>query len=189
MAIHVGIEHMTSYRYDRPVAHGPHVVRLRPAPHTRTRIHDYHLTIGAEAHRVYWQEDPFGNLVARVVFPKPLRELTVAVDLVAEMTIINPFDFFVEAYAEQYPFRYDSLLARELEPYFELVERSPRLMAWLQEGVTNDPEQSRPYFQRLRELAEEHGLQELSMGTSQDYEVAVEEGATIIRIGSVLYQG
>jgi uncharacterized protein (DUF2126 family)/transglutaminase-like putative cysteine protease len=134
VAIHVGIEHTTGYRYDRPVAHGPHVVRLRPAPHTRTRIHDYRLTIGAEAHRVYWQEDPFGNLVARVVFPKPLRELTIAVDLVAEMTIINPFDFFVEAYAEQYPFRYDSLLARELEPYFELVERGPRLMAWLQDA-------------------------------------------------------
>jgi PLP dependent protein len=54
---------------------------------------------------------------------------------------------------------------------------------------TDDPEASRPYFRRLRELAAERGLGELSMGTSQDYRVAVEEGATLIRIGSVLYQG
>jgi uncharacterized protein (DUF2126 family)/transglutaminase-like putative cysteine protease len=145
VAIHVGIEHTTVYRYDRPVAHGPHVVRLRPAPHTRTRIDDYHLTIGAEEHRVYWQEDPFGNLVARVVFPKPVCELTVAVDLVAEMTIINPFDFFVEEYAEQYPFRYDNLLARELEPYFEIVERGPRLVAWLRDA----PRHPRPVVEFL----------------------------------------
>ena len=131
MAIHVGIEHTTGYRYDRPVAHGPHLVRLRPAPHTRTPVHDYRLTIGGGPHRVYWQEDPFGNLLARVVFPEPMRTLTVTVDLVAEMTIINPFDFFVEAYAEQYPFRYDSLLARELVPYCEIGERGARLAAFL----------------------------------------------------------
>jgi uncharacterized pyridoxal phosphate-containing UPF0001 family protein len=52
---------------------------------------------------------------------------------------------------------------------------------------TADPEASRPYFARLRELAEQHGLQELSMGTSQDYRVAAEEGATLVRVGSVLY--
>jgi PLP dependent protein len=52
---------------------------------------------------------------------------------------------------------------------------------------TTDPEASRPYFSRLRELAEQHGLKELSMGTSQDYRVAAEEGATLVRIGSVLY--
>jgi pyridoxal phosphate enzyme (YggS family) len=52
---------------------------------------------------------------------------------------------------------------------------------------TADPEASRPYFARLRELAEQHGLRELSMGTSQDYRVAAEEGATLVRVGSVLY--
>ena len=55
--------------------------------------------------------------------------------------------------------------------------------------AAEDPEDSRPYFRKLRELAEEHGLTQLSMGTSQDYKVAAEEGATMIRIGSVLYQG
>jgi PLP dependent protein len=55
--------------------------------------------------------------------------------------------------------------------------------------LTDDPEASRPYFRRLRELAEVHGLAELSMGTSQDYRVAAEEGATYVRVGSVLYEG
>jgi uncharacterized pyridoxal phosphate-containing UPF0001 family protein len=53
--------------------------------------------------------------------------------------------------------------------------------------LTDDPEASRPYFRRLRELAEQHGLRELSMGTSQDWRVAVDEGATLIRVGSTLY--
>jgi PLP dependent protein len=52
---------------------------------------------------------------------------------------------------------------------------------------THDPEASRPYFRRLRELASEHGLRELSMGTSQDFRVAADEGATLVRVGSVLY--
>jgi uncharacterized protein (DUF2126 family)/transglutaminase-like putative cysteine protease len=131
MAIHVGIEHGTRYRYDRPVAHDPHVIRLRPAPHTRTRIHDYRLDVRPTNHRLYWQQDAFGNLLARVVFPEPIRELEIDVHLVAEMTVVNPFDFFVEDYAEQYPFRYDAALARELAPYFEISEDGPRLASWL----------------------------------------------------------
>jgi uncharacterized protein (DUF2126 family) len=139
MAIRVGIEHVTRYRYDRPVVHAPHMVRLRPAPHGRTTIHDYALTIRPDGHRIYWQEDPFGNHVARVVFSMPVRELTVEVRLVAEMTVVDPFDFFVEAYAEQYPFRYDGLLAQALEPYLEIVERGPRLLDWVR-GVDRRPQ-------------------------------------------------
>jgi len=131
VAIHVGIEHTTRYRYDRPVAHAPHVIRLRPAPHTRTPIRDYQLDIRPGGHRLWWQQDPFGNLVARVVFPEPIEELAVSVRLTAEMTVINPFDFFVESYAEHHPFRYDELIARELEPYLEIGERGPRLLSWL----------------------------------------------------------
>jgi uncharacterized protein (DUF2126 family) len=138
VAISVGIEHVTTYRYDRPVAHAPHVIRLRPAPHTRTTIHDYRLTIGADGHRIYWQQDAFGNTIARVVFPKPLASLTVDVRLVAEMTVVNPFDFFVEGYAERFPFRYDGLLAEELAPYLEIAEHGPRLAAWLA-GVDRRP--------------------------------------------------
>ena len=131
MAIHVGIDHITTYRFDRDVAVSPHLIRLRPAPHTRTPIHDYQLAISPADHKLYWQQDPFGNWVGRAVFPKPVKELKVGVHLVAEMTVINPFDFFVEKYAENYPFQYDALLRQELEPYFEITENGPLLKAWL----------------------------------------------------------
>jgi uncharacterized protein (DUF2126 family)/transglutaminase-like putative cysteine protease len=131
LAILVGIEHSTHYRYDRPIRLSPHVIRLRPAPHTRTPVHDYRLEIGPANHRVYWQQDPFGNTVARVVFPEKVEEFRVEVRVVAEMTVINPFDFFVEEYAERYPFEYDPLLRHELEPYFEIAETGPRLIDWL----------------------------------------------------------
>jgi uncharacterized protein (DUF2126 family)/transglutaminase-like putative cysteine protease len=107
------------------------VIRLRPAPHTRTPIHDYRLEISPSEHRIDWQQDPFGNTIARVVFPKPIEEFKVDVRVVAEMAVINPFDFFVEQYAEHYPFEYDPLLQHELEPYFEIVDRGPLLLEWL----------------------------------------------------------
>lgn len=131
MAIHVGINHVTGYRFDRDVSLSPHIIRLKPAPHTRTPIHDYQFKISPENHRLYWQQDPFGNTIARVIFPEPVKELRVAVTLVAEMTVINPFDFFVEKYAENFPFQYDTLLKEELEPYFEIKERGPLLAKWL----------------------------------------------------------
>ncbi|MEW5756112.1 MAG: transglutaminase family protein [Pseudomonadota bacterium] len=131
MAIHVGIDHVTHYKYDRAVNLSPHLIRLHPAPHTRTPLHDYRLDIAPANHRIYWQEDPFGNQIARVVFDGPVKELKVGVHLVAEMTVINPFDFFVEKYAENFPFSYDALLRQELEPYFELGENGPLLQRWL----------------------------------------------------------
>ena len=102
MAIHVALDHSTRYQYDRPVRLSPHVIRLFPAPHARTPIHDYRLDIEPANHRLYRQQDPFGNVVGRAVFPEPVSELAVHVRLVAEMTVINPFDFFVEEYAETF---------------------------------------------------------------------------------------
>ncbi len=131
MAIHVGIDHITTYRFDRDVALSPHLIRLRPAPHTRTPLHDYRLEISPANHQLFWQQDPFGNWVARVVFPDKVREFKVGVHVVAELTVINPFDFFVENYAGNYPFKYDALLRQELDPYFEITERGPLLTAWL----------------------------------------------------------
>jgi uncharacterized protein (DUF2126 family)/transglutaminase-like putative cysteine protease len=117
MAIRVGLTHTSRYRYDREVTLQPHVVRLRPAPHGRTPILAYSLRVTPKDHFLNWQQDPFGNYQARLVFNKPARELTVEVDLVAEMIALNPFDFFVEEYAENYGFRYEASLARELAPY------------------------------------------------------------------------
>jgi uncharacterized protein (DUF2126 family)/transglutaminase-like putative cysteine protease len=125
MAIHVALTHKTSYRYDRLVNLGPQIVRLRPAPHCRTPILSYSLKVEPKKHFLNWQQDPQSNYLARLVFPEPTREFTVEVDLVAEMAIINPFDFFLEAAAENFPFAYDAALARELRPYLETEPVGP----------------------------------------------------------------
>ena len=131
MAIRVAINHRTDYRFDRPVKVSPHVVRLRPAPHTRTPIESYSLKVLPENHFINWQQDPFGNYLARLVFPEPVREMSFEVDVVAEIVTINPFDFFVEEYAQHYPFKYTAHLKKELSPYLELTEDGPLLQQWL----------------------------------------------------------
>ena len=131
MAIRVAINHKTGYRFDRLVKVSPHVVRLRPAPHTRTPIESYSLKVLPENHFINWQQDPFGNYLARLVFPEPVREMSFEVDVVAEIVTINPFDFFVEEYAEHYPFEYTPHLKKELSPYLEITEDGPLLKKWL----------------------------------------------------------
>src|SRR4051794_1025461 len=127
MGIRVALRHVTRYTYDRPVALDPHVVRLRPAPHARTPVLAYSLTVEPEPHFLNWQQDPYSNHLARLVFPKPARGLSVTVDLVADLVPINPFDFFIEESAQTYPFRYDDVLTRELVPYLETLPAGPHL--------------------------------------------------------------
>src|ERR1017187_8495396 len=117
MSIHVALHHKTHYKYDRLVHLGPQVVRLRPAPHSRTRILSYSLKIRPEKHFINWAQDPQANYAARLVFEQPTRELCVEVDLVAEMSVLNPFDFFLEPQAEKFPFAYDPALDHELAPF------------------------------------------------------------------------
>ncbi len=131
MAIRVALSHRTSYRFDRLVSLSPHEIRLRPAPHCRTPVLGYSLTVEPAQHFINWQQDPYGNWVARVVFPERAQALTVTVDLTADMTVINPFDFFVEPYAEVYPFAYAPGLAKELIPFLEMEPTGPGLAAWL----------------------------------------------------------
>jgi len=127
MGIRVALNHVTKYTYDRPVTLMPHVVRLRPAPHARTPVPSYSLAIEPDPHFLNWQQDPYSNHLARLVFPKPASELVVTVDLIADLSPINPFDFFVEEYAQEYPFKYDESLSRELVPYLETLPAGPHL--------------------------------------------------------------
>ncbi|MCB1757398.1 MAG: IMP dehydrogenase, partial [Gammaproteobacteria bacterium] len=135
MSIRVAIRHSTRYRFDRPVSLSPHVVRLRPAAHSRTAIHGYSLNIKPKKHFINWQQDPFGNYLARLVFEEKTRELSIDVEVIADMTAINPFDFFVESYAEHYPFEYKDQLKRELAPYLEVSENGPALKNWIKSVV------------------------------------------------------
>jgi uncharacterized protein (DUF2126 family)/transglutaminase-like putative cysteine protease len=131
VSIHVALHHLTHYRYDRPVTLGPQVVRLRPAPHCRSRILAYSLTVQPAEHFVNWQQDPEANYLARLTFPNKARELRIEVDLVAEMSVFNPFDFFLEPHAEQFPFAYADEERSELAPYLATLPRSPRFNAYL----------------------------------------------------------
>jgi uncharacterized protein (DUF2126 family)/transglutaminase-like putative cysteine protease len=132
MAIHVALHHVTHYKYDHPVTLGPQIVRLRPAPHCRTPILSYVLNITPENHFINWQQDPMGNFQARLTFPEKTDEFKVEVELTADMATINPFDFFLDPYANHYPFSYDPVLARELKPYLELETPGPRLKKLLE---------------------------------------------------------
>ena len=131
MAIRVAINHKSLYQYDRIVSLSPHIFRLKPAPHCRTPIEAYSLKIIPENHFINWQQDPFGNYQARVVFPEPTQSLSLEVDLIADMTVINPFDFFLEESSEYYPFNYDEQLKKDLMPYMEVKENGPKLLEWL----------------------------------------------------------
>jgi len=137
MTIRVALHHCTRYTYDRPVTVSPHEIRLRPAVHCRTPIHSYSLTVKPVKQFINWQQDAYGNFVARLVFPEKTRELEITVDLVADMTVINPFDFFVEEYAERFPFQYKPQLAKELAPFMERETPGPLLSAWLADFRAN----------------------------------------------------
>lgn len=134
MSIRVALDHTTTYSYARPVTLYPHIIRLRPAPHCRTPIISYSLNIEPAEHFINWQQDPFGNYLARIVFNEPCSELSVRVDLIAELTVINPFDFFVEESAEQFPITYSEVNQQELAPYLETTPAGEKLSTWLKKN-------------------------------------------------------
>ena len=131
MPIHVALTHRTAYHYDRVIGMGPQVIRLRPAPHCRTPILSYSLNLEPKLHFLNWQQDPFANYCARVVIPEKTDRFIVTVDLVADMAVINPFDFFVEEGAKEWPFSYEPDLKKELTPYLEPAPVGPLLRKFL----------------------------------------------------------
>jgi len=142
MAIRVALHHQTTYEFDRLINVSPHEVRLRPAAHARTPILAYSLTVEPEKHFINWQQDPYGNYIARYVFPEKIQSLVFTVDLVADMTVINPFDFFVEKYAEKYPFNYTQQQAFELSPYLLAEPMCGQLADWLASAKASLADQS-----------------------------------------------
>ena len=141
MSILASIHHLTHYRYDRPVTLGPQVIRLRPAPHSRTRVVSHSLKVSPQPHFVNYQQDPYGNWLARFVFPEPVRDLKIEVDLVADMTVYNPFDFFVEAQAEEFPFEYPEDIAPDLVIYRTPEPAGPLLAGFLA-GIDRRPQRT-----------------------------------------------
>ncbi|MDH2326444.1 transglutaminase family protein [Cereibacter sp. SYSU M97828] len=131
MSIKASIHHLTHYRYDRPVMLGPQVIRLRPAPHSRTKVLAHSLKVSPAGHFVNHQQDPYGNWLARFVFPEPVTELKIEVDLIADMAVYNPFDFFVEESAEVWPFAYPADIAADLSIYSKPEPAGPLLRAFL----------------------------------------------------------
>ena len=148
MPIRVALHHVTCYRYDRPVHLGPQLIRLRPAPHGRTPVTAYSLRVAPADHFLNWQQDPHANFLARAVFPRPTTQLRVEVDLVAELTVINPFDFFLEPSADQFPFTYEPWLRRDLAACLETIDAGPAFEQYLA-GIDRT---SRPTVQFLVDL-------------------------------------
>lgn len=143
MSIKVAIRHHTEYRFDRLVGLSPHTLRLRPAPHARTRIESYSLEVEPGEHFINWQQDPYNNYLARLVFPERTRRLSFDVEVIADMVAINPFDYFLEEHASEFPFEYEPELRDDLAPYLELEEGGPLLRKWIEsvdrsKGPTND---------------------------------------------------
>ena len=150
MSIHVALNHVTHYKYDRPVSLGPQVIRLRPAPHSRTRVLSYSMRVEPGKHFINWQQDPQSNYLARLVFPDKTTEFRVEVDLVVEMSVLNPFDFFLEPYADKIPFAYTAEQQHELAPYLVKLPTTPAFANYL-EAIPREPQATLDFLVALNQ--------------------------------------
>ena len=155
MGITVALHHRTVYQYDRLVTLSPQVVRLRPAPHVRTTVRSYSLRIEPSNHFVNWQQDAQGNFLCRLTFPEQTRSFVLEVDLVAELSVVNPFDFFLEPEAEEFPFEYPPGLRQELAPYREVSPAGPQLTAMLA-SIPRGPARTVNFLVDLNRRVQQH---------------------------------
>ncbi len=162
MSIHVALNHVTHYQYDRPINLGPQIIRLRPAPHSRTKVLAYSLTITPAEHFINWQQDPNGNYLARLVFPEKTSEFKIEVDLTAELSVLNPFDFFLAPGAEMIPFDYEPWQRHELTPYLYQLPVTPRFADYLA-GIPREPSKSIDFLVALNRRLQQHIRYEIRM--------------------------
>ncbi len=155
MSLLASLTHTTRYAYDRPVTLGPQLIRLRPAPHTRSRIPSYTLTVKPQDHFINWQQDPHGNWAARIVFPEPVREFSIEVDLLADMAIINPFDFFIEPESEELPVVYNDRLKVDLAAYSH-VESQGELFDSFVQDIDISPQNTTIFLVNLNQKVSQH---------------------------------
>jgi uncharacterized protein (DUF2126 family)/transglutaminase-like putative cysteine protease len=151
MSIKVALHHQTEYQFERSTTLFPHLIRLKPAAHCRTQIHSYSLNILPSKHFINWQQDPFGNYLARIVFQEPAKRLCIDVEVIAQLTVINPFDFFVDEYAEHFPFQYEASIKKALQPYLECTSSGPNLTRWLETFERFHKEQINDFLVRLNQ--------------------------------------
>ncbi len=180
MNLHVALTHRTQYRYDRRVELGPHLVRLRPAPHCRTPIRAYSMRIAPAPHFLNWMQDPFGNFLARIVVPEKTEDFAVTVDLVADMAAINPFDFFVDESAVSSPFAYEASLANDLRPYLALAPGAASLDGYIKTIATSGPAGTIDFITRLNRTLS----QDIAYRTRMEPGVQTPEETLATRSGS-----
>lgn len=166
MAIQVALHHLTHYKFDRPVSLSPHIIRLRPAPHSRTPIESYSLNISPGNHFINWQQDPFGNYLARIVFPEKADHLKIEVEVLANLYVINPFDFFLQDDAEHYPFEYDEVLKKELTPYLELEDEMGPLFEELLAKIDTEKQRTIDFLIQVNQL----------VNRTLDYDIRMDPG-------------
>ncbi len=176
MAIKVALNHRTHYKFDRPVSLFPHIIRLRPAPHTRTPIESYTMKILPENHFLNWQQDPFGYYLARLVFPENSEELLIEIELLANLSVINPFDFFLEESVREYPFKYSQRQRKELAPYLEVNEDGPLLRELLAE-VNTEQQSTNDFLVGINQLVNSKLYYNIRMETGvQNCEETLQKG-------------
>ncbi|WP_370676591.1 DUF2126 domain-containing protein [Pleomorphomonas sp. PLEO] len=177
MAVLTKLTHVTRYVYDKPVVLSPQVVRLRPAPHSRIAVPAYTLKVTPENHFVNWQQDPHGNWLARFIFPEPATEFSVSVDLLAEMAVYNPFDFFIEEYAEYWPFAYAPELAKDLAPFLECEGEGELFEAYLA-TIPREQAQTTNFVVAVNQALQQHIAYEIRLEPGvQDPEETLSRGA------------
>lgn len=131
MGLTVTLNHKTEYRYDRPIQLGPQLVRLKPAAHARTQVSSWALKVGPQKHFINSLQDPYGNFLTRILFPERTDHFSLEVNLTADLTVFNPFDFFLEPECETWPMAWSDMQRQSWTPWLKKAEHGPLFSRFL----------------------------------------------------------